>query len=226
MRSRLVGTFTDGSQHPAVELPRRRGSWPAERELAVHRPESMAYPVQRTRRHQGPRHRDLVRRPHRGHEVAAYDEPALEGALEPSAREGQQQVREDGDVERAHPVAQLVVLRGGGTMTVDGEEVRRETELPLVAEAMAAAEKGRENPNLTPLLGPQQYVPVDAALPAGVNFGPAVCRSFWSMLTSPDIHTASHALGLTLNAVSKRSMATGRAIQTRRMAGTGCDLRM
>ena len=43
----------------------------------------------------------------------------------------------------------------------------------MVTQALAAAEKGRDNPNLTPLLGPQQYVSVDAALPAGVNFGPA-----------------------------------------------------
>ena len=43
----------------------------------------------------------------------------------------------------------------------------------MVKEATAAAEKARENQNLQPLLGPQQYVPVDAALPAGVNFGPA-----------------------------------------------------
>ena len=42
----------------------------------------------------------------------------------------------------------------------------------MVNAAMASAEKGRDNPNLVPLLGPQQYVPVDAALPAGVNFGP------------------------------------------------------
>jgi predicted Zn-dependent protease len=43
----------------------------------------------------------------------------------------------------------------------------------MVDEAMAAAEKGRDNPNLQPLLGPQDYEPVDAALPGGVNFGPA-----------------------------------------------------
>lgn len=43
----------------------------------------------------------------------------------------------------------------------------------MVNEAMAAAEKGRENPNAQPLLGPQTYVEVDAALPAAVNFGPA-----------------------------------------------------
>ena len=43
----------------------------------------------------------------------------------------------------------------------------------MVDEAMAAAEKGRENPDMEPLLGPQEYEPVDAALPAGIGFGPA-----------------------------------------------------
>ena len=43
----------------------------------------------------------------------------------------------------------------------------------MVQNAMKTAERGRENPDMQPLLGPQTYVPVDAALPAGVNFGPA-----------------------------------------------------
>jgi predicted Zn-dependent protease len=43
----------------------------------------------------------------------------------------------------------------------------------MVKDAMASAEKGRENPNIQPLLGPQKYVDVDAALPSAVNFGPA-----------------------------------------------------
>ena len=43
----------------------------------------------------------------------------------------------------------------------------------MVNEAMKAAEKGREDADLEPLIGPQTYVPVDAALPSGVNFGPA-----------------------------------------------------
>jgi predicted Zn-dependent protease len=44
----------------------------------------------------------------------------------------------------------------------------------IVDEAAAAAEKARENPNVTPLTeGPQDYVSVEAALPSGVNFGPA-----------------------------------------------------
>lgn len=42
----------------------------------------------------------------------------------------------------------------------------------MVNEALAAAEKGREMPEAPQLLGPQQYVEVDAALPAGINFGP------------------------------------------------------
>ena len=44
----------------------------------------------------------------------------------------------------------------------------------MVEEARANAEKARENPDATPLVeGPQDYVKVDAALPSGVNFGPA-----------------------------------------------------
>ncbi len=44
----------------------------------------------------------------------------------------------------------------------------------VVEDATAAADKARENPNPTPLTeGPQEYIPVDAALPSGVNFGPA-----------------------------------------------------
>lgn len=43
----------------------------------------------------------------------------------------------------------------------------------MVDEALAAAAKGRENQNPPELLGPQEYLPVDAALPSGVNFGPA-----------------------------------------------------
>jgi predicted Zn-dependent protease len=44
----------------------------------------------------------------------------------------------------------------------------------MVDDAAAAAEKARENPNAQPLTeGPQDYIPVDAALPTGVNFGPA-----------------------------------------------------
>jgi len=44
----------------------------------------------------------------------------------------------------------------------------------MVEDAQARAEKARENPEPTPLVeGPQEYLPVDAALPSAVNFGPA-----------------------------------------------------
>ena len=43
----------------------------------------------------------------------------------------------------------------------------------MVDEATEAAKAARENPNLQPLTkGPQEYIPVDAALPPMVNFGP------------------------------------------------------
>jgi predicted Zn-dependent protease len=42
-----------------------------------------------------------------------------------------------------------------------------------VDEAIDAASKARDNPNLPPLVkGPQTYIPVDAALPATAEFGP------------------------------------------------------
>jgi predicted Zn-dependent protease len=43
----------------------------------------------------------------------------------------------------------------------------------MVEEAQDAAKTARENPNLLPLINePQDYVPVEAALPAAINFGP------------------------------------------------------
>jgi predicted Zn-dependent protease len=57
----------------------------------------------------------------------------------------------------------------GSTRQIDDESLKE-----MVADALAAAEKARENPEppqLTP--GPQEYIAVDAALPSGVNFGPA-----------------------------------------------------
>ena len=43
----------------------------------------------------------------------------------------------------------------------------------MVDEAVAEAKAANDSPNLPELLGAQQYVPVDAALPSAVNFGPA-----------------------------------------------------
>jgi predicted Zn-dependent protease len=42
-----------------------------------------------------------------------------------------------------------------------------------VADARKRAEQARENSEPSVLLGPQEYEPVDAALPGGVNYGPA-----------------------------------------------------
>ncbi|MEO7273704.1 MAG: TldD/PmbA family protein [Vicinamibacterales bacterium] len=43
----------------------------------------------------------------------------------------------------------------------------------LVEDATKKAQAARETPDATPLTGPQDYLPVDAALPNMVNFGPA-----------------------------------------------------
>ena len=43
----------------------------------------------------------------------------------------------------------------------------------MVGEAVDEAKQGQDTPNLPELLGPQEYIPVDAALPNLVNFGPA-----------------------------------------------------
>jgi predicted Zn-dependent protease len=43
-----------------------------------------------------------------------------------------------------------------------------------VDDAQTRAQQARENPEMLPLVeGPQDYIPVDAALESGVNFGPA-----------------------------------------------------
>jgi predicted Zn-dependent protease len=42
----------------------------------------------------------------------------------------------------------------------------------MVEEALSEARQARDNPGLPELLGPQEYIPVDAALPDLVNFGP------------------------------------------------------
>jgi predicted Zn-dependent protease len=43
----------------------------------------------------------------------------------------------------------------------------------MVDEAMAEAREAQDSENLPELLGPQEYIPVDAALPNLVNYGPA-----------------------------------------------------
>src|SRR6185503_4654442 len=49
----------------------------------------------------------------------------------------------------------------------------------MVDEAQQAAEKARDNPNLTPLVkGPQEYIPVDAVEQKTADFGPGE-RAAW-----------------------------------------------
>jgi predicted Zn-dependent protease len=57
----------------------------------------------------------------------------------------------------------------GTTRQFDDASLRQ-----AVADAQAELEKARDNPDAVPLVeGPQDYIEVDAALPGGVNFGPA-----------------------------------------------------
>jgi predicted Zn-dependent protease len=56
----------------------------------------------------------------------------------------------------------------GSTREFDDDSLKT-----MVDEALEAAKTARENPNLQPLVkGPQDYLPVEAALPPMVNFGP------------------------------------------------------
>src|SRR4030095_1816247 len=58
-------------------------------------------------------------------------------------------------------------------------EVDEESWKSTIDEAVTALRRARENPNLTPLVkGPQDYIPVDAALPKTVEFGPGE-RAAW-----------------------------------------------
>ena len=43
----------------------------------------------------------------------------------------------------------------------------------MLAEALEAANKANDNPNAPQLLGPQEYIPVDGALPSVISYGPA-----------------------------------------------------
>jgi len=58
----------------------------------------------------------------------------------------------------------------GGASTRDFSDASLQS---TVDEAMAAAKDSPDRENLPELLGPQDYVEVDAALPSGVGFGPA-----------------------------------------------------
>jgi predicted Zn-dependent protease len=67
----------------------------------------------------------------------------------------------------------LTVRRGNRSGSASSQELDDASLRTMVDEANEAAENARENPNLPPLTGPQNYPEVNAALPSGVNFGPA-----------------------------------------------------
>jgi predicted Zn-dependent protease len=67
----------------------------------------------------------------------------------------------------------VTVRRGQKSGSASTREFDDESLKAMVDEAMEAADEARDNPNLPPLVkGPQDYVPVDAALPGMVSFGP------------------------------------------------------
>jgi len=67
----------------------------------------------------------------------------------------------------------VTVRQGQKTGTASTREFDDDSLKAMIDEANDAAKTGRDNPNLAPLVkGPQDYLPVDAALPAMVNFGP------------------------------------------------------
>jgi predicted Zn-dependent protease len=67
----------------------------------------------------------------------------------------------------------LTVYDGNRSGSASTRELDDASLQEMVEEAKANAAKARETPDPPDLLGPQEYVPVDAALPSGVNFGPA-----------------------------------------------------
>jgi predicted Zn-dependent protease len=67
----------------------------------------------------------------------------------------------------------VAVYRGSRTGSASTRQFDDGSLKEMVANAMSAAERAREDPDMLPLVeGPQDYIPVDAALPAGVSLGP------------------------------------------------------
>jgi predicted Zn-dependent protease len=67
----------------------------------------------------------------------------------------------------------ITVRNGQKTGNATTREFDDDSLKAAVDEAKGAAEKARDNPNLPPLVkGPQDYIPVNAALPEMVDFGP------------------------------------------------------
>jgi predicted Zn-dependent protease len=68
----------------------------------------------------------------------------------------------------------VTIYKGTRSATGSTRELDDASLQEMVDEAQKRAEQARENNEMLPLIeGPQDYVPVDAALPGAVNFGPA-----------------------------------------------------
>jgi predicted Zn-dependent protease len=68
----------------------------------------------------------------------------------------------------------VTVYYGSRSASASTREFDDQSLRNAVEDAQKQAQAARENPDAMPLVeGPQDYVPVDAALPSGVNFGPA-----------------------------------------------------
>jgi predicted Zn-dependent protease len=68
----------------------------------------------------------------------------------------------------------VTVHYGSRSASATSRELDDDSLRTAVEDAQKRAKEARENPDAMPLVdGPQQYLPVDAALPSGVNFGPA-----------------------------------------------------
>src|SRR5436853_3808757 len=88
----------------------------------------------------------------------------------------------------------LTVRQGQKQGAASTREFDDESLKATVDEAQEAAQKARDNPNLTPLVkGPQDYVPVDAVAPKTADFGPGE-RAAW-VRQSVDICEKKGVLG-------------------------------
>jgi predicted Zn-dependent protease len=68
----------------------------------------------------------------------------------------------------------VTIYKGARSGTASTRQFDDASLKEMVSEAQTAADAARENPDMAPLTpGPQTYIAVDAALPSGVNFGPA-----------------------------------------------------
>src|SRR3954469_20303423 len=88
----------------------------------------------------------------------------------------------------------ITVRHGQKQGTASTREFDDESLKAMVDEAQDAAQKARDNPNLTPLVkGPQEYVKVDAVVPKTAEFGPGE-RAAW-VKQSVDICEKKGVLG-------------------------------